>query len=264
MVTLLASADGEGFTPPGAGDFQLPPVFDQIAWLNKPVLQAGLAAIVVMVFFWLATRKASVVPGRLQFAAEGVYSFVTRDLGREVLGATEARKYIPLLLSLFTFIAVNNVFGIVPFIQFPTMSVIGFPVALTLVTYVTYLTVGISRKGPIGYFKQEMFPPGVPWPVYFLLSPIELAKVLIVQPLTLCLRLFANMFAGHLLLLVFILGGEYMLIESSSALVRVLSVGSFAMGIAMSFFELLIQFLQAYIFTLLTALYIANAMSEEH
>jgi F-type H+-transporting ATPase subunit a len=262
--SLLASGDGEGFVPPGAGDFQLPPFFDSVAWLNKPVLQTFLAALLIMGFFWLATRRASIVPGRLQFAAEGVYTFVTRDLGRDILGSAEYKKFVPLLLGLFSFIAVNNVFGIVPLIQFPAMSVIGYPIALTLIVYVTYLSVGISRKGFFGYFKQEMFPPGVPWPVYFLLAPIELAKVLVVQPLTLSLRLFANMFAGHLLLLVFILGGEYMLLEGGNALIKVMSIGSFAMGIAMSFFELLIQILQAYIFTLLTALYIANAMSEEH
>lgn len=264
MATLLAAAEDEGFAPPGAADFQLPPIFEQIGWLNKPVLQAVLAAGLIMIFFGVAARRAQVVPGRLQFVAEGVYKFVSRDVGREVLGASEYRRFIPLLLALFTTVAVNNVFGIVPFLQFPTMSVIGFPVALTLVTYVTYLTVGIRRKGLLGYFKQEMFPPGVPPAVYVLLAPIELAKVIVVQPLTLGLRLFANMFAGHLLLLVFILGGEYMLLHGANALVKVLSVGSFAMGIVMSFFELLIQLLQAYIFTLLTALYIANAMSEEH
>jgi F-type H+-transporting ATPase subunit a len=109
-----------------------------------------------------------------------------------------------------------------------------------------------------------MFPPGVPAPVYIILAPIELAQVLFIRPLTQALRLFANMFAGHLLLLVFILGGEYMLLEGESLLGKLLSPFAFGMGIALTFFEALVQLLQAYIFTLLTALYIQSSLSEEH
>jgi F-type H+-transporting ATPase subunit a len=260
----VLAEEGEGYVPPGAGDFQLPPIIDGVEWFTKPVLMAAVSVLLLVSFFYVAARRPALVPGRVQFVGEGIYGFVRKDLGRDILGTEHFMKFVPLIFSLFIFIALNNVFGIIPFVQFPTMSLIGFPIALTLAVYFTYLGVGIAKKGFFGYFKYEMFPPGVPWPVYLILSPIELAKVLLVQPLTLSLRLFANMFAGHLLLLVFILGGEYMLIESGNLLSQVLSFGAFAMGIVMTFFELLIQLLQAYIFALLTALYIAGSLNEEH
>ena len=96
-----------------------------------------------------------------------------------------------------------------------------------------------------------------------LVAILEVFQVIVTRPLTLGLRLFANMYAGHLLLLVFILGGEYMLTEGTG-LLPVLSPFAFLMGIVMSLFEALIQVLQAYIFTLLTALYIAGALADEH
>ena len=263
MSLVVLAEEGEGYTPPGAGDFQLPPIIDSIEWFTKPHLQAVLSVLVIVAFLYVASRKGSLVPSRVQFAGEGLYGFVRKDLGRDILGTENFLKFLPLIFSLFIFVALNNVFGIIPFIQFPTMSLIGFPIALTLVVWITYLWVGIRTKGPIGYFKQEMFPPGVPWWVYFVLSPIELAKVLLVQPLTMALRLFANMFAGHLLLLVFILGGEYMLLHGSGPS-PVLSFAAFGMGIVMTFFELLVQLLQAYVFALLTALYLASSLSEEH
>jgi F-type H+-transporting ATPase subunit a len=107
-----------------------------------------------------------------------------------------------------------------------------------------------------------MFMPGVPKPVYILLTPIEIATYFLVRPLTLSLRLFANMFAGHLLLLVFILGGEHLL--QGVIGLKLVSPFAFAFGIGLTFFEFMVQCLQAYIFTLLTALYIAGALADEH
>lgn len=263
MTGWVRAAESEGFSPPDAGYFDLPPLFDSVEWLTKPVLQIGLSVVIISVFFLLTTRRISVVPGRLQFAAEGVYGFIRNTIARDILGSEEFRKYLPFLLSLFTFIYVNNVFGIIPFIQFPAMSHIAFPVVLALMVWVVFNYVGIKRKGFGPYFRGVMFPPGVPGWVYFLLAPIELVSTLFVRPLTLAVRLFANMFAGHMLLLVFMLGAEYMLLEGGPAL-KLLSVVPFAMGIGITFFELLIQFLQAYVFVLLTALYIAGAISEEH
>jgi F-type H+-transporting ATPase subunit a len=107
-----------------------------------------------------------------------------------------------------------------------------------------------------------MFMPGVPKPVYILLTPIEIATFLVVRPLTLALRLFANMFAGHLLLMIFFLGGEHLL--QGAIAMKAVGIFAFGMGIALTFFEFLVQCLQAYIFTLLTALYIAGGLADEH
>jgi F-type H+-transporting ATPase subunit a len=107
-----------------------------------------------------------------------------------------------------------------------------------------------------------MFMPGVPKPAYILITPLEILTFFLVRPLTLSLRLFANMFAGHLLLLVFILGGEHLL--SGAIGLKLISPFAFGIGIVMTFFEFMVQCLQAYIFTLLTALYIAGALADEH
>ena len=143
------------------------------------------------------------------------------------------------------------------------MSRIGFPIALFLVAYVVIHTVGFRRHGFFGYFKHVMFPPGVPKPIYVLLAPIEFFQKFVAQPVALAIRVFAAMFAGHLILLVFTMGGEYLLMEASTAF-KPISVVSVAFAIALTFVEALIQVLQAYIFALLTANFIGAALAEEH
>jgi F-type H+-transporting ATPase subunit a len=262
VLTLVrSSAEGGGFVPPGAKDFELPPIFGDNAYTTKPIFLVILSVILVSIFFLAASRKALVVPSKLQFAGESVYSYVRNELGRDIIGP-EFMRFVPYLFTLFTFILTNNIFGIVPLLQFPTMSRISFAYALGIITFVVFHYVGIRHHGVFKYVKDILFMPGVPKPVYILLTPIEIATYLIVRPLTLSLRLFANMFAGHLLLLIFILGGEHLL--QGVIGLKLVSPFAFAFGIGITFFEFLVQCLQAYIFTLLTALYIAGALADEH
>ncbi|MFM7463697.1 MAG: F0F1 ATP synthase subunit A [Actinomycetota bacterium] len=260
MKFLVASSE-EGFVPPGAKDFLLPPIWGDSILYTKPVLLVALSVILISTFFLLATRKAAVVPSRLQFAGESVYGFVRKTLGEEVIGP-EFMRFVPLLFTIFCFILVNNIFGIIPLIQFPTMSHIGFPVAVMLFPYITYHYIGARKHGLGKYLKDICFMPGIPKPIYIILTPVEILTYFVTRPLTLSLRLFANMFAGHLLLLVFAFGGEYLI--SSGILFKVVGVFSFGMAVGLSFFEMGIQMLQAYIFTLLSALYIAGALADEH
>jgi F-type H+-transporting ATPase subunit a len=258
-VTQLSQ--GEGFKPPSAADFDLPPFFGDNAFATKPILLVFLSVILISVFFIMASRKAAVVPSRMQFAGESVYSFIRNDLEKDLIGH-EFLRFVPYLFTLFTFILVNNFFGIVPLLQFPTMSRVSFPYVLAAITFFVFHYVGIRKQGPVKYIREIMFMPGVPKAVYVLLTPIELATFFVVRPLTLSLRLFANMFAGHLLLLVFFLGGEHLLMGALG--LKFVSPFAFGVGIALTFFEFMIQILQAYIFTLLTALYIAGAIADEH
>jgi len=251
-----------GFVAPTSLEFAFPDIIASDGWLTKPMLQIVLSVVVVFLFFFLSARKRSMVPSRFQFAGEGIYGFIRNGVGRDVIGHGFER-FVPYLVTLFAFIYVNNVMGIFPGLHFPTMSRIGFPIVLALFTWAVYNYVGMRKFGVSGYFKNMMFPPGVPKPVYILLAPIEFVSVFLVRPVTLALRLFANMFAGHLLLLVFMLGGAYMLANESLVL-NFLSPFAFITAIALTFFEALIQLLQAYIFTLLTAVYIAGALAEEH
>jgi len=257
----LLKMEGEGYVPPSTSDFNLPPIFGDNPYTTKPIMLAFLSVILISIFFIMASRKAAIVPSKLQFAGETIYSFVRNDLARENIGH-EFIRFVPYLFTLFTFVLVNNFFGIVPFLQFPTMSRVSFPYVLAIMTFLVFHYVGIRKQGIVKYFKDIMFMPGVPKAAYILLTPLELATFFIVRPLTLSLRLFANMFAGHLLLLVFILGGEHLL--SGVIGLKLISPIAFAFGIALTFFEFMVQCVQAYIFTLLTALYIAGALADEH
>ena len=257
---MLLAADNAVFQPPGPEDFVFPTIFGDV---TKPMLQIALSIILVVVFFWLALRKASLVPGKLQFAAEGIYDFARNSIGRDLIGSKDFRRFVPLLVSLFTFVLVNNLFGFIPFLQFPTMSRPAFPYVLTLLVWLTYNIVGIKRHGFAGYLKLQTWPPGVPAYVRPLLTPLEFMSNILIRPVSLSLRLFANMFAGHLILLVFTFGGEFLLIHASVGL-KLVSPFAFAFAIVMTLFEVLIQFLQAYIFALLTASYIGSALVDDH
>ncbi len=130
--------------------------------------------------------------------------------------------------------------------------------------WVIYNAIGIRKYGPIGYLKHVTMPPGVPWYMFFLVIPLEFISNILVRPITLSLRLFANMLAGHLLVLVFVVGGEYLLVESTPIINNIAGVFSLIFSMAIFALELFVQVLQAYIFTMLTAQYIGSALSEEH
>lgn len=262
MSAMVLAAPDEAFVPPTPADFWQPLIGDGAFAITRASIVILLSVALISLFLLAATKRMAMVPGKLQFAGEGVYGFVRNSVGIDIIGQREFLRFMPLLFTQFTLILVNNIFGILPPVQFPTMSRIGFPIALTLVTFIVYHLVGIRRKGLKGYFAG-MIPPGLPKLMVPFIFFLELITFFITRPLTLALRLFANMFAGHLLLLVFILGGEYMLLEGGLALKGV-SLFAFALAIVMTFFELLVEVLQAYIFTLLTALYIAGSLADEH
>lgn len=256
----------EGFKAPGVEDFNLPPIFEGIPvleWVDKVSIQFIVAALFVWAFFALATKDPKVVPGRLQFLAEKFQGIVRDQIARDNIGP-EFRKYVPYLVALFAFILVNNVFGILPFVQFPSFSHPGMAYALAAITWLIYNYVGIKKQGFGGYIQLMTWPPGVPAWVRVILTPIEFLSNFILRPVTLSLRLFGNMLAGHLLLLVFIFGGEYMLTVADDLILNVLSPFAFLFAIVMTFFEAFIQVVQAYIFTVLTASYIGASLADEH
>jgi F-type H+-transporting ATPase subunit a len=260
-VTIVVSA-AEEFVPPSAPDFWQPLVGDGAFAITRTMVVMVLVTIGLAVVMMLATRRLSVVPGRGQFRLEGVYGLVRNSVGRDVIGSAHFRPYIPLLLTLFTLILVNNLMGIVPFVQFPTMSRIGFPLALALGVYVVYLAAGVRRRGLVGFLKN-LVPSGLPFWVVPVVFVLELVTFLITRPVTLSLRLFGNMFAGHILLLLFALGGEYLLLHGEG-LLKLVSIPAFLMFFLFSAFEILIAFLQAYVFILLASVYIAEVYADHH
>jgi F-type H+-transporting ATPase subunit a len=265
QVGIVAAEGDEGFEAPGTEDFFWPVIGGDSSWaITRPMLVMAISVALLAWFFVVVAGKLTVVPSKRQWVVEQAYGFVRNSIARDVIGAKDFRPFVPLLFTLFTLILFNNVMGVLPFVQFPTFSRIAFPIVLTLIVYVVYHTVALRRKhGVVGYLKS-LVPPGLPlWlrPIMFFL---EVLTYFIIRPLTLALRLFGNMLAGHLMLLVFILGGEYLLVHGSSIFIQLSGLLGLGFGIVMTFFELLVQFLQAFIFTLLTALYISDAVSEHH
>jgi F-type H+-transporting ATPase subunit a len=262
-VLAAEGGSGGGFNSPGPADFEYPALFGHGTFVTKPMLIIALGTLAIAVFFHLAARRAATVPGKTQFAGESAYGFVRNGIGLETIGK-DGLTFVPYLATLFFFIAVLNIAGIIPVLQFPATSRIAIPLFLAVISWVIYNFLGIRRAGFIGYFKAMMFPPGIPWPVYILLAPIELFSTFLVRPITLCLRLTFNMFAGHLVLLLFVLGGEYLVFHKGGPVGILAGSVSLLGSIVLTFFEGFVQLLQAYVFTLLTALYIGGALVDEH
>ena len=251
--------------PPSVEDFYLPSILPwgehDNYWFTKITALVWLSTALIILFFLLSYRKPQLVPTKKQWIAESVYGFVRNNIAIEMIGPAGV-KFAPYLTTLFTFILLNNFWGIVPFIQISPNSHIAFPAFLAVISYVMFIYVGCKQQGAGHYFKNALFMPGIPKGLYILITPIEFISTFLTRPVTLAVRLFANMFAGHLMLLVFTLGGVAML-EASNVFVKGLSVASFLMAIVMTFFEFMVIVLQAYVFTMLTAAYIQGAL-EEH
>jgi F-type H+-transporting ATPase subunit a len=231
-------------------------------WLTKSVLYLWVSVALILIFFLLAYRNPKLVPTRVQWMAESVYGFIRDGVARDVIGS-EGIRFAPYLATLFCFILVNNLWGIFPGVQVSPNAHIAFPLIIAVISYVLFLYQGIRKHGLWNYLKMNLLLPGVPWPLYFLLVPIEILSTFVLRPITLSVRLFANMFAGHMLLLVFTLGG-FALLSVNNVLVKGISVVSWAMAIALAFFELLVAVLQAYVFVILTASYVEGALADEH
>ena len=262
LVGAVPTADGGGFQSPTPAEFYQPLIGDGPFAITRAAVVILLSVALIGYVLVRTTRRAAIVPSRGQWMTESVYGLVRNGVARDIIGSHDFMRFVPMLFSMFVLILVNNLFGVIPPVQFPTMSRIGFPIALTLIVYVVYHYLGFKKNGFIGYFKS-LVPPGLPAWIVPMIFVLEVITFFITRPLTLALRLFGNMFAGHLLLLLFITGGQYMVINGTFGL-KIAGVGSWAMAFVLTIFEALIEFLQAYIFTLLAATYIAGALADEH
>jgi F-type H+-transporting ATPase subunit a len=228
--------------------------------INKTVLLVFLSLAIVLGLFLVAARRPALVPTGVRNVVEVGIEFVDRGIAREVIGP-EGTAWVPFLTAMFFFIFVMNIFEIIPVIQFPPTSRMAIPGYLAIQTYVIFLAVGIKHQGLFGYLKNSLFPPGVPKALYLLVVPIEFLSTFLVRPFSLAVRLFANMMAGHQLLTAF-----YVIcaaLWSKTLLVAILPLPLLTV-IGLTGFELLVAVLQAYIFTMLTAVYIGQSMHADH
>jgi len=224
-------------------------------------------AITVLLIVWmiLATRRMRIVPGRAQAANEFLFGFVRNSIIIETLGEKDGRRFMAPLFAMFFLILGLNLTGIVPGLNIAGTSVIGTPLVLALVSYVMFIWAGIRKHG-WHYFKNSLFPSGVPWPLYIVVTPIELISTFVLRPVTLTLRLLMNMVAGHMLLVLCFSATHFFFftVLADGNFLGLLGVGTFAFGVAFTLFELMVAALQAYVFTFLAAVYIQLSLADEH
>jgi F-type H+-transporting ATPase subunit a len=262
---LLGAARAGFKVPPTNELFDLPCIVNLHAGslnlcINKTVILEFAAATLAGVLFILAFRKPQPVPRGTQNFMEAIYDFIGRDVVEGVIGS-KGTTWQPYLTILFMFAFCVSIFEVIPLLQFPASSRMAIPALLAAASWLIYNYAGIREKGFFGYFGSIMFPPGVPKGAYLLLTPIEFISALVIRPFTLAIRLFANFFAGHLLLVVFFLGTAYLV---GRPLTIPFAVGSLALSVLLVGLEVFIAAVQAYVFSILTAVYISLAVSHEH
>jgi F-type H+-transporting ATPase subunit a len=254
---------------------KFPPIGELVEWkgilfkgtpfeVNKVVLLMWLGVALVFLLFWLGGRRAAkpagLVPAGAQNITEAGIEFVRNDIILQTIGP-EGLGWTPFLVTMFFFVFITNIFEVIPLIQFPVNARMAVPAFMGIMVWVIFNVVGIKSQGVRGYFRSVLIPPGVPKALLLLVTPIEFISTLIVRPFTLAVRLFANMLAGHLLLVTFAVLSAALFTKSVLAAILPLP---FVMLILFTAFEILVAVLQAFIFTILTAVYIGGAMHPEH
>ncbi len=235
---------------------------DTIVAFNKTALMALVSTAICIGIFYFGGRKRQLVPVGLQNVAETGYEAVEKNISVEVMGP-EGTRWTPFLVTLFFFIFFMNVFEVIPPIQFPATSRFAIPLFLALQTWAIFIVVGFIKQGPFYIFKA-VTPPGVPKALLLLVIPIELVSIFFIRPFSLAVRLFANMVAGHVLLTVFaVMCWELSKMDSGTYQLAFIPLPFFGL-MAMVGFEVLVALLQAYIFTILTAVYVGEAIHPAH
>lgn len=233
--------------------FQIKPLVDgpvdMVAYTNSS-LWMTLAVVAATAFMVLGMSKREMVPGRFQSMAESVYDFIGSMI-RENVG-DEGRKFFPFIFTLFMFILFGNMLGMVPG-SFTFTSHIIVTFALAAFVFVLITLVGIAKHGL--HFFSFFVPHGAPKALYPLMIPIEIISYLS-RPISLSVRLFANMMAGHTMLKVF----ASFVFALGAATAGIGSILPIAMMVALTGFEIMIAFLQAYVFTVLTCIYLNDSL----
>ena len=263
-LALLAAV----FEPPGTKDFVYGCLGGSVEiagftfCFNFIVLLLLLTLLVVLALFYFAFREPKLVPGKLQSTMELGLDFVRENIADPML-ADHADRFLPLLTAFFFFILIANSFEVLPFFNLAPTSRVAIPLVLAIISWITYNAVGIKRHGFVGYLRHTCIIAAAPWWLrYTLLVLIEFVSNILVRPITLTVRLAANFLAGHFLLAIFFLGTLFFLEDGPKTWIL---VGvSFPLSIVMVGFEIFVAILQAFIFAILSASYIGQALASEH
>lgn len=260
---LPLSEDGGGFHGPSLTDFFPPTIFGEGTFyeFNRIMMVRLIATAVLVTLFLLVSRNPRIVPGRGQSIAEIALQFVRVNIAEETLGKERAKPWVPVLTIIFFAVFAMNITGVIPGLNIAGSSVVGFPLVVAVIAWFAFMIAGLRARG-LRFFKEQTFPPGVPWPLYIILAPIEVLSTFILRPITLTIRLLANMMSGHFILVLAFAATNALFLEASLALKP---LGLITLGASFAFYglELFIAALQAYIFALLTAVYISLSV-ESH
>lgn len=260
MTPILATEAGlnDPFVVPPVNElFEFPAIwFDGTPFAINRTVIIMLFAVLVAIAFMLWVFPGKVVPNKLQSIGEAVVEFVRDSIAYQVMGDA-GRPFVPFLLAIFLFVYFNNLFEIIPFVNFPPTSRMAYPAMMAGIIYVVFIVVGIRHHG-LGYFKEVAFPPGVPTFIYLLVTPIEIVSTFVVRPLTLAVRLFANMLAGHIILAIIFLTVHAFLFSGLGTPIGLVALIASPLLIG---FEAVVGLLQAYIMTILAAVYIESSIN---
>lgn len=253
------------------GAVEFPPIENVIEWpawlfedsdyfaFNKIAFIHFLGLIIPAFVFLMAARGDGLIPRGFRTFAEGIVEFIDTQIIQAAIGP-DGRKYMPLLTSLFLFIFIGNITEVIPFFQMPANARMAGPLVVALIVYGTWISVGIKHHG-IGYIKDVIVPPGVPGPLYILVTPIEFLSNFLIRPFSHAVRLFANMLAGHILLVTF---SVLCISVFSASLLFIVEPFTFAGLLAFTAFEVGVSLIQAFVFTILTAVFIGGALHPAH
>ena len=267
----VAASTGSGFEAPSINEFYPQAVlFAGTPFeMNRIMIIRVLIMVLLLVVFSLwagkfksSAKKGKLVPSRFQLMGEISIDFVRKSIAHDQLGQKDGDRFLPLLTTIFFTTLGMNITGIIPSLNIAGSSLIGLPIVMAIAAYVTFIYAGVKKHGG-HFFTAALFPAGVPAAFYILVTPIEFLSTFILRPVTLALRLTMNMIAGHLLLVLCFSATQFFLFNSEGFF-KAFGAGTFLFGFVFTLFEILVAFLQAYVFTLLTTVYIQLALADEH
>jgi len=265
MLGVVAE-EGDGFHAPSINDFYPPALFGDGTFyeFNRVMMVRLIAAVVLVGIMVFVARRATVVPTRGQSVVEIIIDYIRQNVVYSVLGEHEGKKYEKMLLTMFFGIFAFNITGIIPGLNIASTGLIGISLVLAATTWIVYVVNGVRQHGPGGYVKHSLFPPGVPMALKPLIAAIDFLQVLIIRPATLALRLTINMIVGHLLLVLTYSATHYFWVQAPSGFNLAYGVLTFVGILFITCLEIFVALLQAFIFAILSAVYINMAVSEDH
>lgn len=230
--------------------------------VTNAVVNMWLAAAICVGIIWIGARKRRLVPSGLQNAIEVAVDFVKVNIVYSVMSPKDARRWFPFVGTVFFFIFLMNAMGLVPYIGYSPTVNIWVTGALAVNIYLMAVAIGMAKHGVFKFWKKTLVPPDVPTWLLPLMIPIEMISQL-ARPLSLAVRLFANMLADHLILLVFL--GFIFLAGSTFVLGHVFIIPvAMSLDIVFTAFAIFVAFIQAVIFAFLTTIYINDALHPGH